>query len=103
MNDRDHEEPYLVDLEADSGVTRGSHGIDGELPRGVLKPQCEDGVYAGVSVLDLHVEVGQWGPEGNVLLDPHLVLRLVEGRRLVVDISDGDGHSCGGAGAGVSS
>ena len=100
MSDRD--DPYLVDLQTDGGVSRGSDGVDGELPRWVLEPQGEDGVEAGVGVLHLHVEVGQGGPEGHVLLDPDLVLRLVEGRGLVVHISDGDGHCGGGAGAGVS-
>ena len=94
---------YLVDLQADGGVARGSDWVNGELPRGVLKPQGEDGVEAGVGVLDLHVEVGQWGAEGDILLDPHLVLRLVEGRSLVIDIPDGDGHRRGGGGARVSS
>ena len=100
MSDRD--DPYLVDLQTDGGVARGSNRVDGELPRGVLEPQGEDGVEAGVGVLHLHVQVGQGGPEGHILLDPHLVLRLVEGRRLVVDISDGDSHCGGGACAGVS-
>ena len=101
MSDRD--DPYLVDLQADGRVARGSDRVDGELSRGILEPQGEDGVEAGVGVLHLHVEVGQRGPEGHVLLDPDLVLRLVKGRRLVVDVSDGDGHRCGGAGARVSS
>ena len=103
MSDRDYHDPYLVDLQADGGVARSSDRVYGELPRGVLEPQGEDGVEAGVRVLDLHVEVGQGGAEGNILLDPHLVLCLVEGRSLVIDIPDGDGHCGDGGGAGVSS
>ena len=103
LSDRDYHDPYLVDLQADGGVARGSDRVYGKLPRGILEPQGEDGVEASVCVLDLHVEVGQGGAEGNILLDPHLVLCLVKGRRLVIDIPDGDGHCRGGGGAGVSS
>ena len=61
----------------------------------------EDGVDAGVGVFDLHVEVGQRSSVRNILRDGHLVLGLVEPRRLVVDISDGDGEAGSGAGGGV--
>ena len=61
----------------------------------------EDGVDAGVGVLDLHVEVGQRGAVGNVFRDGDLVLGLVEPGRLVIDIPDGDGQVGCRAGAGL--
>ena len=91
----------LVNLEADCGVSGGSHRVDRELARWVLEAQREDGVDAGVGVLHLHVEVGQRGAEGDVLLDGDLVLGLVEPGWLVIDIPDGDGQFCGRACAGV--
>ena len=93
----------LVNLEADCGVSGGSHRVDRELARWVLEAQRENGVDAGVGVLHLHVEVGEWGAEGDILLDGDLVLGLVEGGHLVVDVPDGDGEGGLRAGGGVAS
>ena len=69
----------------------GSHWVNGELARWILQSDVEDGVDAGVGVLDLHVEVGQGCSDGSILQDGHPVLCLVEGGSLVIDVSDGDG------------
>ena len=48
---------YLVDLEADSSVTRGRDRVNREFTRGILQSNREDGVDSSVGVFDLHVEV----------------------------------------------
>ena len=83
---------YLVDLEADSSVTRGRDRVDGELPRGILQSYREDGVDSSVGVFDLHVEVRKRSSIWNVLRNGNLVLCLVEPGWFVIDISDGDGQ-----------
>ena len=90
---------YLVDLEADSSVTRGRDRVDGEFTRGILQSNREDGVDSSVGVFDLHIEVGEGGSKWNIFLDRHFILGFVECWRFIVDISNSDGQVGCGAGA----
>ena len=103
---------YLVDFKADSSVACGPLRLDGEAWRRIFELDAEHRVGSRVRVLDLHVQVGQGGPIRHILRDGDLVMRfcsmavlvrrikrhlvflLVEGRWLVVDISDCDCYVC---------
>ena len=86
--------------------------LDGEAWRRIFELDAEHRVGSRVRVLDFHVQVGQGGAIGHILRDGDLVMRfcsmvvlvrrikchlvflLVEGRWLVVDISDCDCYVC---------
>ena len=71
-------------------MSGGTLGLDREPWRWVLQFDPEDGVGPCVCVLNLHIEVGEGRAVGDILRYRDFVLLLVEGGRLIVDVSDCD-------------